>query len=762
MKRRFVVLFIAAFWTTCISIGCGSGSGDKKNSSGSSDDAGADAEGNGGKFTPDEDGGWIYTEGGFPTNDSGGDKDSATTNPGICGNGDLEGDEQCDDGNTKDGDGCDRNCTMEEGYSCPVPGEKCKKCGNGILEVTEVCDDGNTTAGDGCSLDCTAVEPGFKCDNAGEACITTCGDGVVAGSEVCDDHNKNGGDGCSADCSAVEAGWVCPNHGLPCQAAECGDHIIAGSEQCDDDDNPPTSGDGCDDQCRLEPSPDLEHGWNCDTPGEACTLTDCGNGTREGSEQCDDGNNDTGDGCSPWCALEPDCSSQHGCASNAGCVSSCGDDLKLAPEECDDGNVLDGDGCSSNCEIEDGFDCQDIGESNPAQIVLPIIYRDFRGYTDTSGSKHPDFENPFGEMGGDDRGIVTNCLGDDGLPVYANASGGTTTTTSTANFNQWYRDATNVNLTFLDQITLDRQTGGEYRFTRTGNNMFFPLDGMGWGNQQGRDADNVSHNFHFTSVARYWFEYRGGEELDFSGDDDVWVYVNGHRVIDLGGVHEEETASITLDATAATANGLQTGKVYEIVVFQAERHTVDSNYTLTISDFQRTYSECHYVCGDGIVTQYEICDDGKNDGSYGSCTADCLGVGPYCGDAIKNGPEECDDGKNDGSYGTCTPSCKLSPYCGDGATNGPEKCDDGEDNGEYNKCKTDCSGIGPHCGDGKVNGPEQCDDGENNGEYNKCKTDCTGLGPHCGDGKVNGPEQCDDGNNTDKDGCSAKCHDETR
>jgi cysteine-rich repeat protein len=59
----------------------------------------------------------------------------------ICGNGVLEGIEECDDGNTMSGDGCDANCTRT-------------RCGNGIVTAGEQCDDGNTIPGDGCSALC--------------------------------------------------------------------------------------------------------------------------------------------------------------------------------------------------------------------------------------------------------------------------------------------------------------------------------------------------------------------------------------------------------------------------------------------------------------------------------------------------------------------------------------------------------------------------------------------------------------------------------
>src|SRR5262245_20569346 len=56
---------------------------------------------------------------------------------GVCGNGELEAGEQCDDGNTRDGDACEHDCTLPA-------------CGNGILDPGEQCDDGNLVSGDAC------------------------------------------------------------------------------------------------------------------------------------------------------------------------------------------------------------------------------------------------------------------------------------------------------------------------------------------------------------------------------------------------------------------------------------------------------------------------------------------------------------------------------------------------------------------------------------------------------------------------------------
>ena len=103
----------------------------------------------------------------------------------LCGNGILEEDEECDDGNRIDGDGCDAYCAIEPFVPAgPV-------CGNGILEEGEECDDGNMTAGDGCTASCTVELP---------AAAAVCGNGVVETGEMCDDGNLIDGDGCGSSC----------------------------------------------------------------------------------------------------------------------------------------------------------------------------------------------------------------------------------------------------------------------------------------------------------------------------------------------------------------------------------------------------------------------------------------------------------------------------------------------------------------------------------------------------------------------------------
>src|SRR5262245_61547425 len=70
----------------------------------------------------------------------------------VCGNGIVEPQEYCDDGNQADGDSCPANCKMKvEG---PTDNSYAIQCGDGKVDVTEQCDDGNVQAGDGCSASC--------------------------------------------------------------------------------------------------------------------------------------------------------------------------------------------------------------------------------------------------------------------------------------------------------------------------------------------------------------------------------------------------------------------------------------------------------------------------------------------------------------------------------------------------------------------------------------------------------------------------------
>lgn len=135
----------------------------------------------------------------------------------ACGDGAIEGGEQCDDGNTAPNDGCSLGCAVDNGWACTGEPSACQaeRCGDGVAVDDESCDDGNTVAGDGCSAGC-ALEPGWSCEGAPSACESAgCGDGFIVGDEECDDGNGTIGDGCDIGC-VVDPGFTCTGEPSVC------------------------------------------------------------------------------------------------------------------------------------------------------------------------------------------------------------------------------------------------------------------------------------------------------------------------------------------------------------------------------------------------------------------------------------------------------------------------------------------------------------------------------------------------------------------
>jgi cysteine-rich repeat protein len=141
-----------------------------------------------------------------------------------CGNGILDQEEECDDGNNRvvgavlaqrGGDGCDENCRKEIGWRCynnPYNTRTlCEhnECGDSFINredpENEECDDGNLLDDDGCTSECKKMK-GYFCPLPGYACIKVCTNkeldyypgpphNLEIYKEACDDGNEVSGDG---------------------------------------------------------------------------------------------------------------------------------------------------------------------------------------------------------------------------------------------------------------------------------------------------------------------------------------------------------------------------------------------------------------------------------------------------------------------------------------------------------------------------------------------------------------------------------------
>jgi cysteine-rich repeat protein len=342
----------------------------------------------------------------------------------TCGNGKLEAGEGCDDGNGIPGDGCNSQCKVENGRSCTAKaGSSCESgvcnvtgggdglcvpagtCGNSVLEAGEGCDDGNTKDSDGCSATCkrddgagcNSAAPGLTGDGSctsgicneagGNVCASrnACGNSVLEAGEGCDDGNTKESDGCSATCKR-DVGVACSDDaagatydgscasgvcntkaGKPgvCAAKNgCGNGIVEAGEGCDDGNA--KSGDGCTATCKIE------DGGACTTSGLCASglcgagvcvaAAKCGNGVVEPGEACDRGTANGKGACSATCLLE----AGEACTVSTICVSGlCGVDTHV----CEPGNdgTLEGGSCSFG-----GTSGSPVGDLAPLGIGLAL------------------------------------------------------------------------------------------------------------------------------------------------------------------------------------------------------------------------------------------------------------------------------------------------------------------------------------------------------------------------------------------------------
>ncbi len=287
-----------------------------------------------------------------------------------CGDGKIDGDEECDDGNESNRDTCSNDC-------------RSLACGDGILQPGEECDDGNWMNGDGCSSECSD-ELGV-CSPARVPDLTYLLSDYSTFEETADMQGVS--DLIEPSCLPLapslpdkayrlvtsESTWVevkaefaaakgtlsirlgdCYTSAVEqhCRVLQDHDHVapiqlpphstawlvVSAAPTVEETPNSFS--------LAIRASARREEGEPCDP--EDPIMTRCVDGlscvhARCGRIACGDGYVSEGEACDP-----PD-----GRSCDEHCLFVCGDGISASQyQECDDGNNLDGDGCSADCWIE--------------------------------------------------------------------------------------------------------------------------------------------------------------------------------------------------------------------------------------------------------------------------------------------------------------------------------------------------------------------------------------------------------------------------
>lgn len=148
------------------------------------------------------------------------------------------------------------------------------------------------------------------------------------------------------------------------------------------------------------------------------------------------------------------------------------------------------------------------------------------------------------------------------------------------------------------QVVLDKENKAIYNGDsgyKDGTKFFYPLTGEGYDKYLGDTTDMqpqttvdtkndwypVGANGNFTLKGEAQFIYRNADDLyfTFSGDDDVYLFINNKLALDIGGSHWPVEKTVNLNELSAEY-GLEEGQVATFTFFYMERCADASNFSI--------------------------------------------------------------------------------------------------------------------------------------------------------------------------------------
>lgn len=283
---------------------------------------------------------------------------------------------ECGDGIVSGSEQCDRAIPVGEPGACPIWCTPVNACTPQRVTGTAASCDAHCVpmpitrarAGDGCcppdtnanmDSDCASqcgnaeVEPGETCEpNTSQSCPTSC-----KHEDACMLGELSG----SAESCDVACNWT--------RIEQCRDDdgcCPSGCDQTEDDDCDASCGNGVlesGERCENETSTPCP--TSCDD-GDACTEDTLSGSASECSARCERSTiteRENGDGCCPKDA---------NATNDSDCKAVCGNWVRELSEECDDGNQRSGDGCSSDCKRESTGETESM-PANDEAICLSLL-----------------------------------------------------------------------------------------------------------------------------------------------------------------------------------------------------------------------------------------------------------------------------------------------------------------------------------------------------------------------------------------------------